>query len=86
MGSVWSLILNSIVDTVDDVRAVASTCLLPVVDKLPTIIPDRVTISKLINNMQTNSSPLSVNQIGDAQTLNDCLYGVLLGCKAYLDS
>lgn len=65
MGSVWSLILNSIVDTVDDVRAVASTCLLPVVDKLPAIIPDRVTITKLINNMQTNASPLNVHQIGD---------------------
>lgn len=42
MGSVWPLILTSINDTVDDVRAVTATCLLPVVDKLPAIMPYQV--------------------------------------------
>lgn len=36
------MLLSAIQDEVDDVRAVTASCLLPVVDKLPDVMPDKV--------------------------------------------
>lgn len=44
LGKMWPLIITAIQDEVDDVRAVTATCLLPVVDKLPSVIPEKVSL------------------------------------------
>lgn len=38
----WPMLLSAIQDEVDDVRAVAASCLLPIADKLPNVMPDKV--------------------------------------------
>ena len=47
MGFIIPDVLELIDDRQDDVRSVTATCLLPIVDKLPIIIPHQVLIFSL---------------------------------------